>query len=179
MKFCKKCSAALEDDAVFCTECGASLADDNFSANSQSGNMDGFQGNVQTPPSNSENSYSSSNNYSNENNYSAGNNYSGGNNYYGNGQSQPQYRQPQGSNPGMPWLIVSIVAIFCCGGLFAIPGLVLSIMSTSSFNAGNLEDAKSKAKTAMWLTIGAIILGVIANIIGAVLFFSFSEYSYY
>ena len=166
MKFCKNCSAALEDDAVFCTECGESLADDNFTNSGNLNNNDnteGFQGSIPTPSSDSSgNSYSSNSDYSSN----ASNN-------------QSQYNEQKGSNPGTPWLIVSIVCIFCCSGLFAIPGLILSIMSTTSFNAGDMEDATSKAKTAKWLTIGAIVLGVIVNILVLVLFFGVGAYTYY
>ena len=156
MKFCKNCSAALEDDAVFCTECGASLADDNFTSNGslgdQSGNLEGFQGSIPTPSDNSgNNSYSSNDNYSSNTNYN---------------QPQQQYSAPQGKNPGTPWLIVSIIGFFCCGGVFAIPGLIFAIMATTSFNAGNIADAEQKANTAKWLSIGAIVLAVIVIILG-------------
>ena len=68
----------------------------------------------------------------------------------------------------------------CCGGLLAIPALVLSIMSTTSFNAGNIEEAKNRANIAKWLSIGAIVLGVLAYILFFVLFYTTSSsYTYY
>ncbi|MBN2879759.1 MAG: CD225/dispanin family protein [Clostridia bacterium] len=171
MKYCKNCSASLDDDAVFCTECGASLADDNFdsSASRQSG-YDGFQGSIPTP---------SSSNYTQENQQ-----YSSGNNYSGTNYSQPQQQQyngapPNRKNPGMPWLITALVTLFCCSNLFTIPGLVLSIMSVSSFNAGNIDESMSRANTAKWLVIGGIVLGVIVNVIGIVWLVSEGTYTYY
>jgi len=158
MKFCKNCSASLEDDAVFCTECGTSLADDTFSSNSPSSPSSSYEGAQGTIP-----------NY-NDNQAQSGSTY-----------NQQQYSAPQGSNPGVPWLIVNIVAIFCCSGIFAIPGLVLAILSMTSFNAGNIEDSKQKAKTAMILTFCGMAVGIIINIlIGAAIFRSGSyDYSYY
>ena len=160
MKFCKNCSASLEDDAVFCTECGASLADDTFStggsSTGQSDNYEGFQGSIPTSSGSSDSSYSSGSSYSSDSNYSSNTNYS---------QPQQQYGAPQGKNPGTPWLIVSIVGFFCCGGIFVIPGLIFAILSTNSFNAGNIADAEQKANTAKWLTIGGIIVAVVIAIL--------------
>jgi len=168
MKFCKNCSAALDDDAMFCTECGTSLADEHKQAeNTVSQNTtngyEGFQGSIPTPSSKpSNNSAEGNENSSNSSYSSSNNNYSNNTNY---SQPQNQYSAPQGKNPGTAWLIVSIVSFFCCGGLFAIPGLILAIMSTTSFNAGNIAEAEQKANTAKWLAIGAIILAVVVVII--------------
>ena len=151
MKFCKNCSAALEDDAVFCTECGTSLADDNFSAGSYSSNQSSYEGAQGTIPD-----YKDS--------YSPQGSFDGGNTY-----SQQQYSAPQGSNPGVPWMIVSIVMLCCCVNIFAVPGLVLSVLSMSSFNGGDIEGSKQKAKTAMILTLCGIVVGLVIGI----LFWSF------
>ena len=158
MKFCKNCSASLEDNAVFCTECGASLADDNLS----SGSLDSsstFEGTI--PEYSIDSSQSSS---------------TGTDNTY----TQQQYNAPQGSNPGTPWMIVNIVALFCCSGLFAIPGLILAILSMTSFNAGDIDESKKKAKTAMILTFCGIAVGLIVNIliVVAAVGASDSAYSY-
>jgi len=172
MKYCKNCSASLDDDAVFCTECGVSLADDNFgSSNSGQSGYEGFQGSIPT---------STNSTYTQQNQQ-----YSGGNTYSGTNYSQPQQQQqyngapPNAKNPGMPWLITSLVTLFCCSSLFAIPGLILSIMSVSSFNAGNIDESVSRANTAKWLVIGAIILGVIANILVFVFVIQEGSYTYY
>lgn len=169
MKFCKNCSAALEDDAMFCTECGASLTDDFKPANNNTasqqkttGEYEGFQGSIPTPSSSTNNNNAGGNEQPSGNSYSSNNDYSSGTNY-----NQPnQYSAPQGKNPGTPWLIVSIISfVLCCCNVFAIPGLVFAIMSTTSFNAGNIVEAEERANTAKWLTIGALILWVIVQII--------------
>lgn len=192
MKFCKNCSAALDDDAMFCTECGVSLTDDfkpaanNTESQSSNSNYEGFQGSIPTPSNRPSNNDAANSSYSSNNNdYSSGNSYSSSNSEYSSNtnysQPQNQYSAPQGKNPGTPWLIVSIISLFCCGGLFAIPGLILAIMSTTSFNAGNVMEAEQRANTAKWLSIGAIILAVILVIVllatGA--FYSISEGYYY
>jgi|GEM_PF-2918396 len=178
MKFCKNCSASLEDDAVFCTECGASLANDSFTSSGnldgQSDNYEGFQGSI--PSGSSDSEYSSDSSYSSNNNYSSNNDYSSNTGY---SQPQTQYGAPQGKNPGTPWLIVSIVALFCCSSIFAIPGLIFAIISTTSFNAGNIQDAEQKANTSKILSIIGIVLGVIINIVVLVVIFSTGAYSYY
>ncbi|MEX1376094.1 MAG: CD225/dispanin family protein [Eubacteriales bacterium] len=148
MKFCKNCSASLEDDAVFCTECGISLADDFSSVKASNGNNSfSNEGYSETQPK-----------YSSDNSQTGAN---AGSTVY----TQQQYSAPKGNNPGVPWMIVSIVMLCCCVNVFVIPGLVLSIISMSSFNAGDVEDARKKANTAMVLTIVGIVVGIVFNVV--------------
>lgn len=136
MKFCKNCSAALNDDVMICPECGVSQAYKTQAATTDVGVS----------------KYSSNTDYSQE----------------------PQQQQqvytpvPEGKNPGVPWLIVSIVMfVICCGNILAIPGLILAIMSMTSFNAGNVEEAQNRAKIAKTLTFIAIALSIVITIIVA------------
>ena len=167
MKFCPNCSAPLDDDAVYCTECGKSLADDFSSNNSSYNSTESTQGYEHTiPTGSSEGNYTENNGYSNNNsNYSYNN----------------QYNAPPAKNPGTPWIIVSVVSFFCCSGFLAIPGLILGILSSSSFTAGNMEDAQNKAKTAMWLIIGAAVISIIITIIliASGILFTFEETNFY
>ncbi len=173
MKYCKNCSAILDDDAVFCTECGESLADDDFSSalsSESSSDSQGYEGSIpgytNEPDEGGYAKETDEGSYSNEtDSNSFSNNYSNQSNY---GKA---YSAPKGSNPGTPWLIAAIVSIFCCGGFFAIPGLVFAIMATTSYNEGNVAEAASRANKAKWLTIGAIVLGIIASIAFAVLYY--------
>lgn len=77
--------------------------------------------------------------------------------------------QIQEKNPGQPWLIASIISIFCFGGLLTVPALILSIQSMQSFAYGNIDDSFSKAKTAEKLFI--ISIGI--SILFAIIYFSY------
>lgn len=68
-------------------------------------------------------------------------------------------------------LVLSIVSLFCCGlgTLLGIGGLVLSIQASNAKKSGDIMTAQQKAKTATILAGIGIALGVIGNIIGAVL----------
>jgi hypothetical protein len=67
-------------------------------------------------------------------------------------------------------LILSILSLFCCGisSILAIVGIVFAVQAGNAKKAGDLETARSKAKTSLILAIVGIVLGVIFNIIGAI-----------
>ncbi len=84
--------------------------------------------------------------------------------------------------PGMPGaggdvnttvpLILSIIAtVFCCGlgTILGIIGIVFSIQAGNAKKAGDLETARSKAKTATILSIVAFVLGILGGILSAVM----------
>lgn len=88
---------------------------------------------------------------------------------------------PMGGGPMMPGaggdvnttlpLILSIVALFCCGlgTLLGIGGLVLSMQAGTAKKNGDLVTAQAKAKTATILAGVGIGIGLLGNIVAAIL----------
>ncbi len=71
-------------------------------------------------------------------------------------------------NPATLWLILNIVAtVVCCPGsfVFSVIGIILAGMGMSSFNKGDVEDAKKKSKTSMIMFIIGAALGLITAIV--------------
>jgi len=65
-------------------------------------------------------------------------------------------------------LVLGIVSIALCGNcLLGIPAIILAVMAMNAKNVGNLEDARSKAKTSTILSI--IGFGLVA--VGMVIYF--------
>lgn len=72
-------------------------------------------------------------------------------------------------NTTLPLVLSIIAAVFCCGlgSIPAIIGIVFSVQAGNAKKAGDLETARSKAKTATILAIVAFALGLLANILYA------------
>ena len=68
-------------------------------------------------------------------------------------------------------LIMSIVAtVFCCGlgTILGIIGIVFSIQAKNANAAGDIETARSKAKTATILAVVAYVLGILGGVVSAI-----------
>jgi fatty acid desaturase len=69
-------------------------------------------------------------------------------------------------NTTLPMILSIVAMIFCCGISFflGVGGLVLSIQAGNSKKTGDMESARSKAKTALILAIAALAIGVLQAI---------------
>ena len=86
---------------------------------------------------------------------------------------QNPYASPQTPNQGpMPpgtvknWLVESIIALICCGGLFAIPAIVYAAQVNTKLAAGDYQGAVLSSQNAKkWLII-AVCIGLVCGGIG-------------
>ncbi len=97
-----------------------------------------------------------------------------------NGQWQNQYNQYQGyqdpngyspngmkpipENRSRLFIILSVLEILFCGGIFGLISLIISCMGSNSYNRGNFGDYESKHRTSGILLIVGLVIGIIANI---------------
>jgi cytochrome c biogenesis protein CcdA len=65
-------------------------------------------------------------------------------------------------------LVLGILSLFC-NCLFGIPALILAILSMNAKKAGNLEDARSKAKISIILAIVGMVLSVIGGVVNFII----------
>jgi hypothetical protein len=74
----------------------------------------------------------------------------------------------QDVNTTLP-LVLGIVSMAICGNcLLGIPAIVLAVMAMNAKNVGNLDDARSKAKTSLILSIvgfGLVAVGLIVYVL--------------
>jgi hypothetical protein len=62
-------------------------------------------------------------------------------------------------------LILSIASVLLCGNyLLGIPAIILAVMAGSSKTAGNLEDARSKAKVSTILCVVGFALNMVIGL---------------
>ncbi|OAF69790.1 hypothetical protein A3Q56_02449 [Intoshia linei] len=98
------------------------------------------------------------------------------------GSVQPVYNQAVQPMPGQTTVIVQnnsrpsnylALAIFvtiCCNILFGIIAIIFSVMSSSAADENNIEDAKSKGKISMYISIVGIVISIVVAIILIVYF---------
>lgn len=72
----------------------------------------------------------------------------------------------QDINTTLPMILSIVAMIFCCGISFILGliGLVFSIQAGNAKKTGDIETARSKAKTATILAIAAFAVGIAQNI---------------
>ncbi|MEO8797383.1 MAG: CD225/dispanin family protein, partial [Polyangiaceae bacterium] len=77
----------------------------------------------------------------------------------------------QDINTTLPLILSIVAAIFCCGIslILGIIGIVFSIQAGNAKKTGDIETARSKAKTATILAIAALVLGLVQNVTYAIL----------
>jgi len=68
------------------------------------------------------------------------------------------------------YMVLAVLTTFFCNPLFGCIAWILSCVSDSAYDEGNIEDARSKGKASMWLSIVGIIITVLAAIIIPVIF---------
>jgi hypothetical protein len=62
------------------------------------------------------------------------------------------------------WLVESIIALICCGGLFAIPAIVYAAQVNGKLATGDYQGAVEASNNAKkWLII-AVCIGVVCNL---------------
>lgn len=87
-------------------------------------------------------------------------------------QTPPVYQssyEPEKPINWVPYLVLSIITTVCCCLPFGVVGIVYATKINSAMNAGNYEEAQRSAQTAkIWIIVAAAV-GVIANIIVAVI----------
>lgn len=67
-------------------------------------------------------------------------------------------------------LILAILSIFpCCDIFLGVPALILAILAMNAKKAGNLEDARKKAKISIILSIVGYVLSVIGGVVNFIL----------
>lgn len=80
---------------------------------------------------------------------------------------QPSKPMPPGSVKN--WLVESIVALVCCGGLFAIPAIVYAAQVNTKLAAGDYQGAVESSNNAKkWLII-AVCIGFVCGGISVVI----------
>jgi len=92
-------------------------------------------------------------------------------------QQQPYYQQPYYQQQGYQapreqfasnhtlFLVLSILSVLLCGGVFAIPALVFAIKMNSAHKIGDkMAYDKAKKNSLIWLIV-AVCIGLIANIV--------------
>lgn len=104
-------------------------------------------------------------------------------------QQQPYQQQPYGgAYPAQPmiedksttYIVLSVLEILLCGGIFGIIPLVLSIQYKNAVSAGLVDQAAAKRKSARTALIVVLIVGIIAVIATIILtVVSASYYSRY
>jgi hypothetical protein len=63
-------------------------------------------------------------------------------------------------------LVLGIVSMVICGNcLLGIPAIILAVMAMNAKNVGNIEDARSKAKTSTILSIVGFGLAAVGMVI--------------
>ena len=90
-------------------------------------------------------------------------------------QPNPMPASPAGSNtmatqfqqaqPINTYRIPALISFLVCGGVFAIPALILSMHADSALKAGNLAEAQTKARQAKTATIVAASFGAVVLLI--------------
>ncbi len=74
--------------------------------------------------------------------------------HYGAGPYSPQGMYGQPLPPVKNWLIESILALICCGGVLAIPAIVFAAQVDGHLRQGNYQAAVEASNSAkLWLTI--------------------------
>merc|ERR1712131_223861 len=71
----------------------------------------------------------------------------------------------QGPQKPSNYMVLAVLTTFFCNPLFGCIAWILSCLSDSAYDEGNVEDARSKGKAAMWLSIVGIIITVLVVII--------------
>jgi len=71
----------------------------------------------------------------------------------------------QGAQKPSNYMVLAVLTTFFCNPLFGIIAWILSCCSDSAYDDGNIEDARSKGKAAMWLSVVGIIVTVLVVII--------------
>jgi hypothetical protein len=70
------------------------------------------------------------------------------------------------------YLALSCLVYWCCNPLFGGIAFAFSMASKSASDDGDVEGARSRGKTACWLSIIGIILTVLAIVIMVILYFT-------
>lgn len=175
---CIKCYQEIPEGSKFCPYCGAQqpVAPENDPVNTQA---DAAAQSETESQQNGGYQYQDTQNYSSDyqNNQYQNNSYQ--NNQY---QTPPVYQSPyEPEKPinWVPYLVLSILTTVCCCVPFGIVGIVYSAKINSAMNAGDYEGAQRAAKTAkIWIIVAAVV-GLIANIIVAIMTYSGVLGSYY
>jgi len=71
----------------------------------------------------------------------------------------------QGPQKPNNYMVLAVLTTFFCNPIFGIIAWILSCVSDSAYDEGNIENARSKGKAAMWLSIVGIIITVLVVII--------------
>ncbi|HZL90333.1 MAG TPA: CD225/dispanin family protein [Pirellulaceae bacterium] len=74
--------------------------------------------------------------------------------------AQPAYGRPLPPGTVKNYLIESILALFCCAGIFAIPAIIFAAQVDSHLQQGNYQaalDASNNARTWLFVAVGIAI----------------------
>lgn len=165
---CIKCYQEIPEGSKFCPHCGAQQPETpgNDPVNTQAD----AAAQTETQPL-------QNGGYQDQNTQYQSNPYQ--NNQY---QTPPVYQssyEPEKPVNWVPYLVLSILTTVCCCVPFGIVGIVYSAKINSAMNAGDYEGAQRAAKTAkIWIIVAAVV-GLIANIIVAIMTYSGILGSYY
>lgn len=165
---CIKCYQEIPEGSKFCPHCGAQQPETpgNDPVNTQAD----AAAQTETQPL-------QNGGYQDQNTQYQNNPYQ--NNQY---QTPPVYQssyEPEKPVNWVSYLVLSILTTVCCCVPFGIVGIVYSAKINSAMNAGDYEGAQRAAKTAkIWIIVAAVV-GLIANIIVAIMTYSGILGSYY
>lgn len=71
----------------------------------------------------------------------------------------------QGPQKPSNYMVLAVLTTFFCNPLFGCIAWILSCVSDSAYNDGDIEGARSKGKASMWLSIVGIIITVLLVIV--------------
>ena len=168
---CIKCYQEITEGSKFCPHCGAEQPDTASAANTDA------QANTAAQPDAAASQNTAAQQDQNTQYQDPYAQYQ--NTQY---QTPPVYQssyEPEKPINWVPYLVLSIITTVCCCLPFGVVGIVYATKINSAMNAGNYEEAQKSAKTAkIWIIVAAAV-GVIANIIVAVMAAMGAMDSYY
>ena len=165
--YCRNCGADIPEGATFCGNCGMkiSAAPENQPREPEQPQENYYQ---QENPT-----YQSQGGYQDQGSYQA--------------PSGPVYQQPvygggEDVNPTL-WIVLSALEIItCCSIIPGIIGLIFAINANSKKNRGDFEGARDdikKAKIAVFVGIGLVVLSTVFSFISGVFAAIFDTGYYY
>ena len=72
-------------------------------------------------------------------------------------------------NTTLPLVLAILTIIPCCNIFFGIPALILAILAMNAKKAGNLDDARSKAKISIILSVVGWALTLVGGTLNFIL----------
>ena len=169
---CTNCYQEIPDGSSFCPHCGAKQPEPAAQTGTDQSASDAYSTYTQT------NSTQQDTQCQDPNAQNYGYDYQ--NSQY---QTPPVYQsayEPEKPINWVPYLVLSIISTVCCCLPFGIVGIVYAAKINSAMNAGDYAEAERSARLAKIWIIVAFVVGIIVNVIYALMIFAgIGNYYYY